>query len=108
VSALIVFVDYDNVEINLRGAGPVNLAKVFVSLLPASILRKNAEVTTRLYGGWRSQGVLTTSAQRLLPDIHASSPTYINLPQNGHKVRIRATVELADKPIGMRIPLRNL
>ena len=105
VSVLIVFVDYDNIEPGLRRAGPVNLAKIIVSLISTSILSRFDEVVTRLYGGWRSRGTLTTSAQRLVPVIRAESPVYVPVLNEEAARRIRITVELADKPIGTRIPL---
>jgi hypothetical protein len=107
LSALMVFVDYDNVESRHTRAGPVNLAKMLVGIVPGSVLARHAGVTVRLYGGWRSQAKLTTSAQRLIPDIRAASPNIVTSTHAGTVVNLRLTVELADKPIGASIPLEE-
>jgi hypothetical protein len=100
VTALVVFVDYDNVESSLTKAGPVNLAKLLIPLIPSAVIARYDGITVRLYGGWRSQGILTTFAQNLVPDIRAASPLFISPPRAGSTALLRLTVELADKPIG--------
>jgi len=98
-------VDYDNVELSLTRPGPVNFAKVLVPLIPGQVVSQYSEINVRLYGGWRSQGRLTTIAQRLVPDIYASSPAYVAIAHAGSTMQLRLTVELADKPIGLSSPL---
>lgn len=105
MAALVVFVDYDNVEPGLTRAGPVSLAKLLIPLVPGAVLARHDGITVRLYGGWRSQGTLTTSAQRLVPDIRAASPSVVATPHAGSLTQLRLTVELADKPIGSSTPL---
>lgn len=100
VTVLMVFVDYDNVDLALTRAGPVSLAKVLSALIPSSILATHASITVRLYGGWRCNATLTTFAQRLVPDIRANSPCVISSTFSGNTVTLRLTVELAEKPIG--------
>lgn len=107
MQALMVFVDYDNVESTFTRAGPVNLGKMLVGIIPASILAKYQGVTVRLYGGWRSQGTLTTSAQRLIPIIRADSPCIVNSTLAGTTLPIRLIVELAEKPLGTALPLEE-
>jgi len=105
--ALYAFVDYDNIEKDLRVGGPVNLAKALAPCIPASVLVAHGEVVFRLYGGWRSGGVLTHEAQTLLPLITHGSPLYISVTDSGNAVNIRVSVELADKPFGATVPLQD-
>jgi len=107
VPTLMVLVDYDNVESSHTRAGPVNLAKMLVMLVPRSVLANHDGVTVRLYGGWRSQATLTTSAQRLIPNIRATSPSIVSFSHEGATRNLRLTVELADKPIGASVPLEE-
>lgn len=102
-----VFVDYDNVAASHTRAGPVNLAKMLVTLIPSATLACHSHVTVRLYGGWRLQSTLTTLAQRLIPDIRSASPCIISFNQAGNTLNLRLTVELADKPIGASIPFEQ-
>lgn len=108
MSNLAVLVDFDNVEPSLTRAGAVNLAKSLVSLVPASVLARHTSVQVRLYGGWRSKGTLTTTAQKLIPAIRAGSPTVVGRPgAEGGGAPIRLTVELAEGPIGMPTQLQE-
>ena len=107
VPVLMVFVDYDNVESSHTRAGPVSLAKMLVALTPPSVLALHSSITVRLYGGWRSQSTLTTTAQRLIPVIRATSPCIVSSAHAGGTMSLRLTVELADKPIGASIPLEQ-
>jgi uncharacterized LabA/DUF88 family protein len=100
VAALVVLVDYDNVEPNLKGAGPVSFAKLLIPLIPSMVIAHHSEIIVRLYGGWRTQGNLTKNAQKLVPDIRSSSPLFMQFTHAGTASRLRLTVELADKPIG--------
>lgn len=104
---LMVLVDYDNVEPSRTRAGPVSLSKILVSLIPSNVLARHGGVTVRLYGGWRSQSTLTNSAQRLIPVIRADSPCIFTMSNAGTTLNLRLTVELADKPIGVTIPLEQ-
>lgn len=107
MAELTVFVDYDNVQAAHTSAGAVNLARMIVSLLPASILVRYTAVAVRLYGGWRSSAKLTRLAQRLIPDIRQGSPGVITTQHEGTNVSLRLVVELADKPIGATSPLEE-
>lgn len=98
--ALLVLVDYDNVDRSHTVAGPVSLAKMLVTLLPYAIITRHQGVTVRLYGGWRSNGTLTNFAQNLVPDIHRQSPTVVSVMDAGVTLKVRLTVELAQGPIG--------
>lgn len=100
MAALVVLVDYDNVEPSLTKAGPVNLAKLLIPLLSEAVLARHDGITVRLYGGWRSNGMLTPRAQNLVPDIRAASPLFVPTMRAGLTVQLRLIVELADKPIG--------
>lgn len=98
--ALVVLVDFDNAEANLKRAGPVSLAKALVAVIPGSIITKHSGLIVRLYGGWRCQGTLTTSAQKLVPDIRMMSPANVVVVDAGVRTNVRLSVELAEKPIG--------
>lgn len=100
MAALTILVDYDNVDKNLHGAGPVNLAKVLSSLIPSEILSRHTSINVRLYGGWRSNAILTRSAQNLVPDLRANSPSIISYKHEGASKVLTVNVSLADKPIG--------
>ena len=100
MAALVVFVDYDNVESSHTMAGPVSLAKLLFSLIPDVVITRHNEIIVRLYGGWRSQGLLTTRAQSLIPNIRAASPLFVPITSAESIMQLRLTVELADKPIG--------
>lgn len=103
--ALLVFVDYDNVELNLTKAGPVNLAKALASLIPEAVISRHDEIIVRLYGGWRTHGTLTKHAQRLIPDIRSASPLVVGARRAGTTVPLKLSVELADKPLNSTVPL---
>lgn len=98
--AMLLLVDYDNVDRAHTLAGPVSLAKMLVSILPSAVVARHQGVIVRLYGGWRSNGILTNSAQRLVPDIHSQSPTVVSFTDSGATLNVRVTVELAECPIG--------
>lgn len=101
-----VLVDYDNVEPVLRSTGPTNLAKSLLQLVPGAVIARHDRTKVRLYGGWRCQGTLTTSAQRLVPDIQAGSPFAMTVQvYGGPSKQVPSTIELADKPIGTTIQL---
>ena len=102
-----MLVDFDNVEPGLKSAGPVSLARLLVPLVPEAVLARHDSVVVRLYGGWRSQGLLTTLAQRLVPDIRSGSPTIVAVTHSGARHQFRLTVELADCPIGTSAPLQE-
>lgn len=107
MATLQALVDFDNVDSRLRVAGPVALAKSVLSLVPTPVLGKHATVNFRLYGGWRSGGNLTTSAQNLIPDIRASSPANFSFLDGATRANLRMTVELADKPLGGSSPFND-
>ncbi len=103
--SLVACVDYDNVEANLRTAGPVNLAKVLVGTFPALLIDRYDSVEFRLYGGWRYQNALTQIAQAIIPDIRMNSPTVVSTHRNGTLAKTKLEVLLADGPIGWSTPL---
>ena len=105
--ALLVLVDYDNVDRTHTVAGPVSLAKILVALVPNSIIARHQGVTVRLYGGWRNNGTLTQFAQKLVPDIHRQSPTVMSILDAGITLNVRLTVELAQGPIGSSTSLEQ-
>lgn len=107
LSSLAVLVDFDNVESHLTRVGPVNMAKILVPLIPDSVIDRYSSVQVRLYGGWRSNGYLTTTAQKLIPDIRAQSPSVVG--RSGAKAgsSIRLLVELAEGPIGTTVQLQD-
>lgn len=104
---LTMFIDYDNVDSTLTQAGPVSLAKLLVPTIPATVLARYNTLRARLYGGWRFGGNLTNSAQRLVPDIRAGSPTIVNNPNGSPGKPIRLLVELAEGPIGTSVTLNE-
>ena len=103
--SLVACVDYDNVEINLRSAGPVSLAKVLVTAFPSRLLNQYDSIDFRLYGGWRNQNALTHVAQRMIPDIRMNSPTIVSNLRHGSLASTKLEVSLADAPIGWPTPL---
>lgn len=107
MSALFVFVDYDNLDDLLVRPGPVALAQVLFSLLPSNVLARHASVEVRLYGGWRAQGSLTVEAQRIVPRIRSDSPTVAAFVHQNCTKNMRLAVSLADAPIGTRLPLQE-
>lgn len=101
MSALLVLVDYDNVDRTHRAAGPVNMAKMLVSIIPAGVVSGYGSVRVRLYGGWRTNAILTRGAQSLVPDIRANSPFLVPAPLGASaSSNVRVTVELAESPLG--------
>lgn len=102
---LTILIDYDNVDTTLVRAGPVSLSKLLVPTIPASILVQYDTLRVRLYGGWRVQGSLTVSAQRLVPDIRSGSPTTISAPTGSFGKPLRLQVELAEGPLGTSVVL---
>ncbi len=107
MSTLVMLIDFDNVEPNLKSAGAVGLAKTLIPVIPSSVLDRHNSIQARLYGGWRNQGTLTTSAQRLVPDIRVGSPTVVGNPNPGQNNPLRLKVELADGPMGCVTPLQE-
>lgn len=105
--ALLVLVDYDNLDRSHTVAGPVGLAKMLVALLPNAIFARHQGVTVRLYGGWRYNGILTNFAQNLVPDIHCQSPTVVAISNSGISQNVQLTVELAQGPIGSSTSLEQ-
>jgi hypothetical protein len=100
VPALVVFVDYDNVDPTFTGAGPVQLGRVLLSAVPLTVVARYESAVVRLYGGWRASGSPTTSAQRLVPEIVRGSPTIYEAATGPTGAPVRLLVELADRPIG--------
>lgn len=98
MARLTAFIDYDNVAPALTRAGPIALVRALMTLIPADTLSGFDSVRARMYGGWREQGNLTTSAQRLVPDIRANSPSMLNVA--GISKQLRLNVELADRQLG--------
>ena len=103
--ALLVLVDYDNVDRALSRVGPVNCAKILTRCIPQDVLRNHDSIVVRLYGGWRSNGRLTTAAQRIVPEIRACSPTVVSVSGGDPTTAKKLVVELADAPIGLTTPL---
>lgn len=104
---LTMFIDYDNVDPPLTRAGPVSLTRLLVPAIPASVFAKYNTLRARLYGGWRVNGALTVSAQRLVPDIRSNSPTIVSNPNYSPGKPIRLLVELAEGPIGTSVTLQE-
>lgn len=98
MTTLQLLVDHDNVQAKYRPAGPVAFAKALVACVPHSVAASYSSFNVRLYGGWRTSGNLTTSAQQLVPIIRANSPTVVLPPSTTTKARL--SVELADRPLG--------
>lgn len=107
VPTLTMLIDYDNVDPTLTRAGPVSLAKLLVPTIPADILVQYNTLKARLYGGWRVQGGLTVSAQRLVPNIRSGSPTIISNPTSTSGKPLRLIVELAEGPLGTGVILEE-
>lgn len=97
-----VLVDFDNIDLLHRGQGPVSLAKMLVSLLPANLLHRYDTARVRLYGGWRSITGHTPAASSLYADIEANSPTPYTVQHMGQSKTIRIIVTLAHGPAGTR------
>ena len=105
--ALVMFVDYDNVEPMFTGAGPVQFARILMGTVPLATLGKYDSVLVRLYGGWRLSTSPTTAAQQLVPQIVRDSPTVYQNPAAPTAAPIRLLVELADRPIGWQAVLEQ-
>lgn len=95
-----ILVDYDNLDQSLRGAGPIAVGRILAAKLPDTELSGFSGFEVRLYGGWRSGGNLTTSAQRLTPIIHAGAPTIVNRRIDQTARQMRLSIVLADRPLG--------
>ena len=104
---LLILVDYDNVDKSLKSAGPVNLAKILVTLIPTEVLSRHQKILVRMYGGWRCKNVLTTLAQGLVPDLRKNSPCNVTVNHAGNVINLRLTVDLADKPIDATLPFEE-
>ena len=107
MATLQVIVDFDNVDSSFKLGGVVALAKAVLSLVPPSTLAQYEVANVRLYGGWRRGGALTSAAQRLIPEIRASSPTTYGFELAAERALLRLNVELADKPLGHGIRLEE-
>jgi len=107
LAVLSILVDYDNVDRQHLRAGPVSLAKLLTSLVSPSILALHTSVDVRMYGGWMCGANLTKAAQRLVPDLHANSPTIIYYLNEGRTLGINVNVSLAYKQIGAYINLEE-
>jgi hypothetical protein len=103
VTGLRIMVDFDNVDRQALLAGPVALAERIVRALPLDIVGAFAFATVRLYGGWRTNGMPTTRAQRLSADILAKAPLYLRLIP-GNSQHFRVDVELALSAVGTTVP----
>lgn len=90
-----------------KAAGPVNLSKALAGLIPAHVISRYTELRFRLYGGWRSNGILTRFAQKIVPDIRANSPAIYNSISGGVASPIRLLVELAESPISGGVYFEN-
>lgn len=107
VPTLTMLIDYDNVDPSLTRAGPISLAKSLVQTIPANTLGQYNTLRARLYGGWRVQGALTVSAQRLVPDMRSGSPTIISNPTRTSGMPLRLIVEFAEGPLGTGVILEE-
>lgn len=107
MQTIMILVDYDNVDLRHKVAGPVNLAKVLIAALPSELLSRYNSIKVRMYGGWRIHSTFTTSAQRLIPIIRSDSPTIAKFRHEEKDYNLRLIVELADKPIGTTLPLEE-
>jgi uncharacterized LabA/DUF88 family protein len=96
---LSILIDFDNVDTAIRQGSVVTMAKSIVASIPKSVLDQYQDLNVRLYGGWRSQGTLTTQAQRIVPDIRKNSPTVISVGIGDSSASMGLQVNLADSPI---------
>ncbi len=107
MATLAVLVDYDNLDRAMTAAGPISCAKRILQAVPTVVLLKFDTLAVRLYGGWRSNGRLTQAAQRIVPEIRASSPGIFSVPDGQSHAAKRLIVELAESPIGLTVPLNE-
>lgn len=83
------------------------LARILASTIPEDVIARHSAILVRLYGGWREQGNLTPSAQRLIPDIRSGSPCIVQLKHSGALHQFRLSIELASGPLGSSITLQE-
>ncbi len=98
--SLTVLMDFDNIDRALIGSGPIAMARAIALSIPASVTRNYETITARLYGGWRSNGLLTNAAQRLIPNIRSDSPSSLAVAGAEDRTSVRLNVELAERPLG--------
>lgn len=102
---LTVFVDFDNVQAIQIQTGVVAFSRMLVSQLPSTLLSQYDNVFVRLYGGWRSKGLLTRGAQRIIPDIRSNSGGVLQFLLGEETRKVIVHVALAYAPIGFSTPL---
>jgi hypothetical protein len=96
---LSILIDFDNIDPAIKQGGAVAMSKAIASCIPISVVQHYQMLNFRLYGGWRSDGNLTTQAQRIIPDIRMNSPSMVTLGIGNQQLNIGLQVSLADSPI---------
>jgi hypothetical protein len=102
---LAVFVDYDNADRKLTNGGPASFASTVVHAIPSALTKRFDSIAVRLYGGWRSNGRLTQSAQKIVPEIRSKFPNVVLIADGQTTFKMRMLVDLAEAPIGLSAPL---
>jgi uncharacterized LabA/DUF88 family protein len=91
-----ILVDYDNLMLNQKAAGLVDVATRVLTQLPPLAAKERGGCEMRLYGGWYEGAILTKVAQDLSVEIQAEFPKIIRVPnQSGGLTPISVNASLA-------------
>ena len=80
--AMIILVDYDNIEYSIRRRGITHVVNRIVSKIDLAEINSNRHIHIRLYGGWYEHSRFTHQAQILSADILSSFPNVALLSDN--------------------------
>jgi uncharacterized LabA/DUF88 family protein len=91
-----ILVDYDNLMLNQKSAGLVDVATRVLMQLPPLVAQARGACEMRLYGGWYEEATMTKLAQELSVAIQVDFPTIIRVPnQSGGTTPIAVNASLA-------------
>jgi hypothetical protein len=93
--AVVILVDYANVDPLIKSRGVEGLAFQIVETIGSSYFDAAESVTIRLYGGWFEGDEYSRLAQALAAEIGQSFPRPIHLTSDGISIPLRMNVELA-------------
>lgn len=91
-----VFIDYDNLPLQHKRAGVLDVVTKALIQLPMEASISRAMCDVRIYGGWYEGTGITAVAQSVAVEIQQAFPTIIRLPtKGGNNVSISTNAELA-------------
>lgn len=79
---MVIFVDYDNIDYEIRRHGVIHVVNRILTKIDPSEIDNNKRITVRLYGGWYERNNFTQRAQNLASDITLGFPTILKLADN--------------------------